>query len=84
MLSLSAVAGAIQVKWNKISPNVLATSHEGDVRLWDPRKSVAPVAYITAHLSKIHGIDWSPISENQLATSGQDACVKVNKHISIL
>ncbi|KAH0619458.1 hypothetical protein JD844_000101 [Phrynosoma platyrhinos] len=36
-ISLSAVAGASQVKWNKKSANCLATSHDGDVRIWDKR-----------------------------------------------
>ncbi|XP_022243769.1 GATOR complex protein WDR59-like, partial [Limulus polyphemus] len=35
--SFSTVAGASQVKWNKVTPNLLATAHEGDIRLWDPR-----------------------------------------------
>lgn len=76
VLSLSAVAGASQVKWNKVTENIIATSHEGDIRLWDPRKGTSPVQYISAHLSKIHGLDWSPIQEHQLATSSQDCSVK--------
>ncbi|KAG1704370.1 GATOR complex protein WDR59 [Nymphon striatum] len=74
--SFSAVAGASQVKWNKILPNNLATAHESDVRLWDIRKGNTPVQYIAAHLSKIHGLDWSPIDEKCLATSSQDCTVK--------
>ncbi|XP_054917827.1 GATOR2 complex protein WDR59 isoform X3 [Dermacentor andersoni] len=75
-LSLSAVTGASQVKWNKVTQHVLATSHDGDVRIWDTRKSGSPVQYIAAHSSKIYGLDWSPASEHQLATSSQDGTVK--------
>ncbi|XP_046999380.1 GATOR complex protein WDR59 isoform X1 [Schistocerca americana] len=75
-LSLSAVAGASQVRWNRLSRYLLATAHDGDVKLWDQRKGTAPVQYIAAHLSKIHGLDWSPNHENQLATSSQDCTVK--------
>ena len=32
-------AGASQVKWNKKNANCLATSHDGDVRIWDKRVS---------------------------------------------
>lgn len=32
-------AGASQVKWNKKNPNLLASSHDGDVRVWDKRVS---------------------------------------------
>ncbi|XP_077144897.1 GATOR2 complex protein WDR59 isoform X2 [Ranitomeya variabilis] len=75
-VSLSAVAGASQVKWNKKNANCLATSHDGDVRIWDRRKPSTAVEYIAAHLYKIHGVDWHPDNEYVLATSSQDNSVK--------
>ncbi|XP_073411060.1 GATOR2 complex protein WDR59 isoform X2 [Dendrobates tinctorius] len=75
-VSLSAVAGASQVKWNKKNANCLATSHDGDVRIWDRRKPSTAVEYIAAHLYKIHGVDWHPDNEYILATSSQDNSVK--------
>ncbi|XP_056639575.1 GATOR complex protein WDR59 isoform X1 [Diorhabda sublineata] len=75
-LSLSAIAEASQVKWNKVSTHLLATAHEGDIKIWDQRKGTAPVQYIAAHLSKIHGLDWSPTSENHICSSSQDNTVK--------
>ncbi|XP_073515805.1 GATOR2 complex protein WDR59 isoform X2 [Phyllobates terribilis] len=75
-VSLSAVAGASQVKWNKKNANYLATSHDGDVRIWDRRKPSTAVEYIAAHLYKIHGLDWHPDNEHVLATSSQDNSVK--------
>ena len=39
VLIVQFVAGASQVKWNKVTNNLFATTHEGDVRLWDPRVS---------------------------------------------
>ncbi|KAL5022221.1 hypothetical protein ScPMuIL_001376 [Solemya velum] len=75
-VSFQTVSGASQVKWNKVTNNTFATAHEGDVRLWDPRKGNAPLLYIAAHLSKIHGLDWCPQIEHHLATSSQDCTVK--------
>ncbi|XP_058011410.1 GATOR complex protein WDR59 isoform X7 [Ahaetulla prasina] len=75
-VSLSAVAGASQVKWNKKNANCLATSHDGNVRIWDKRKPSTAVEYLAAHLSKIHGLDWHPDNENILATSSQDNSVR--------
>ncbi|KAM9301671.1 GATOR2 complex protein WDR59 isoform 2-T2 [Gastrophryne carolinensis] len=75
-VSLSAVAGASQVKWNKKNSSLLATSHDGDVRIWDRRKPSTAVEYIAAHLYKIHGLDWHPDNEYILATSSQDNSVK--------
>ncbi|XP_020819271.1 GATOR2 complex protein WDR59 isoform X1 [Phascolarctos cinereus] len=75
-VALSAVAGASQVKWNKKNAHCLATSHDGDVRIWDKRKPSTAVEYLAAHLSKIHGLDWHPDSEHVLATSSQDNSVK--------
>ncbi|XP_076291004.1 WD repeat domain 59 isoform X3 [Lasioglossum baleicum] len=76
-LSLSAVAGSSQVRWNSLSPNILATAHDGDIKIWDQRKGNSPVQYIAAHLTKIHGLDWCPFQQNQLATSSQDCTVKI-------
>lgn len=74
--SFQTVAGASQVQWNKVTNNTFATTHEGDVRIWDPRKGNSAVHYIAAHPSKIYGLDWSPFSEYNLATSSQDCTVK--------
>lgn len=76
-ISLQAVSGSSQVKWNKRKHNMLATAHDSDVRIWDPRNSSSPVKYIAAHLSKIHGLDWSSQDENHMATSSQDCTVKL-------
>ncbi|XP_054165460.1 GATOR complex protein WDR59-like isoform X2 [Oppia nitens] len=75
-LSMSSVAGATQVKWSKLNEHLLATSHEGDVRVWDRRKCNTPLHYITAHLSKINGLDWSPTIASQFATCSQDGSVR--------
>ncbi|XP_076242534.1 WD repeat domain 59 isoform X2 [Calliopsis andreniformis] len=76
-LSLSAVAGSSQVQWNSLSSNILATAHDGDIKIWDQRKGNSPMQYIAAHLTKIHGLDWCPFQQNQLATSSQDCTVKI-------
>ncbi|XP_073706548.1 GATOR2 complex protein WDR59-like isoform X1 [Garra rufa] len=75
-VALSAVAGASQVKWNKRNNYCLASSHDGDVRIWDKRKPNTAVEYVAAHLSKIHGLDWHPDNEYILATSSQDNSVR--------
>ncbi|XP_078335515.1 GATOR2 complex protein WDR59-like isoform X5 [Crassostrea virginica] len=74
--SFQTVSGAYQVKWNKLSENVFATTHEGELRIWDIREGSSPVQYIAAHLSKIHGLDWNPNSKSELATCSQDCSVK--------
>uniref|UniRef100_UPI003AAC7ED3 GATOR2 complex protein WDR59 isoform X3 n=1 Tax=Centroberyx gerrardi TaxID=166262 RepID=UPI003AAC7ED3 len=75
-VALSAVAGASQVKWNRRNQYLLASSHDGDVRIWDKRKPNTAVEYVAAHLSKIHGLDWHPDNEFILATSSQDNSVR--------
>lgn len=75
--ALSTVSGASQVKWNSGVGHILATSHDGDVRIWDLRKGSAPMIYISAHLSKINGLDWSPIDGQKLLTCSLDHAVKL-------
>lgn len=53
MCILFIPAGATQVRWNRLSRYLLATAHDGDIKLWDQRKGTAPVQYIAAHLSKV-------------------------------
>lgn len=74
--SFQTVSGAYQVKWNRLSENMFATTHEGELRIWDIREGTSPVQYIAAHLSKIHGLDWNPNSKSELATCSQDCSVK--------
>jgi WD repeat-containing protein 59 len=78
ILSLSAVcmSGATQVGFNRVSGNLIATAHDGDLRIWDIRRGSRPVQYITAHLNRIHGINWSHTQETQLITASQDGSVK--------
>lgn len=45
--------GSSQVRWNRLSSFLLATAHDGDIKLWDQRKGTAPVVYISAHLAKV-------------------------------
>lgn len=78
ILSLSAVcmSGATQVGFNRVSGNLVATAHDGDLRIWDIRKGSRPVQYITAHLNRIHGINWSHTQDCTLVTASQDGSVK--------
>ncbi|XP_030383964.1 GATOR complex protein WDR59 [Scaptodrosophila lebanonensis] len=77
-LSLNAVcmSGATQVGFNRVSGNLLAAAHDGDLRIWDIRKGSCPTHYITAHLNRVHGINWSHRRETCLATASQDGTVK--------
>ena len=72
-LAVLHISGSFQNSFVSTTP---ASSHDGDLRIWDQRKGTTPVNYITAHLAKIHGVDWSPTSESRLATSSQDCTVK--------
>ncbi|UXI19172.1 Zinc finger protein [Sarcoptes scabiei] len=74
---MHSISGATQIKWSKINENILATSHEGDVRIWDKRKSNMPLYYVSTHLAKINGIDWSPFDENKFLTCSQDGYIKL-------
>jgi hypothetical protein len=74
---VSCSAGASQVKWNRFNGNTVASSHDGDVRIWDRRKMATATTYIAAHSSKIHGLDWSPQFENMLGSASQDSTVKL-------
>ncbi|KAJ6608857.1 WD40-repeat-containing domain protein [Mycena sp. CBHHK59/15] len=70
-------SGGTQVKWNRQDPHVLASSHAGEVLIWDRRKGSLPITRLRAHRSKIYGIDWSPTLRDELVTCSLDRTVKV-------
>ncbi|ODQ66808.1 WD40 repeat-like protein [Nadsonia fulvescens var. elongata DSM 6958] len=70
------ISGASQVKWNRINPNILASSHDRRVHLWDIRKGSVPFCTINAHSRKINGINFSFLEETQLVTCSSDGTVK--------
>lgn len=72
-----SLAGATQVKWNKLNENIVASSHDGDIRLWDTRKGSSPFSIISAHVSKIYSIDWKYDNEHALLSCGQDSLLKI-------
>ncbi len=63
-------------RWNKQSGNIIATAHDGDVKIWDTRKASMPILYITAHISRIYSLDWSPLNKDLVVTSAQDCFVR--------
>ncbi|KAK7689506.1 hypothetical protein QCA50_007298 [Cerrena zonata] len=69
-------AGGTQVKWNRQDGNVLASSHQNEVLIWDRRKGSLPVSRIKAHSAKIYGIDWSYQNRQQIVTCSLDKTIK--------
>ena len=70
------IVAASQVKWNKTKSSIIATSHDGDLKLWDIRKASTPFMYISAHIGRIFSLDWSSNCPDSLVTSSQDCFVK--------
>ena len=66
-----------QLRWNPLSAHILASAHDGEVRIWDTRKTDTYVAFITAHFSSISSLDWSPKKSEQLVTCAQDRHIKI-------
>lgn len=70
-------AGATQVKWNRQDPNILASSHDRFLRIWDRRKGAYPLKSIEAHHTKIYGIDWNRTKASSLLTCSLDKTIKL-------
>ena len=70
-------AGATQVKWNRQSPHILASSHDQFLRIWDDRWGAQPLRSIKAHSTKIYGLDWDRLDTRQVATCGLDHSIKL-------
>ncbi|EGY19855.1 WD repeat-containing protein [Verticillium dahliae VdLs.17] len=69
-------AGATQVKYNRQNPHILASSHDRWLHIWDERKSYVPLKSISAHTSKIYGLDWNRTRSTSLVTCSLDKSIK--------
>jgi WD repeat-containing protein 59 len=69
-------AGATQVKWNRQDPNILASSHDRWLHIWDERNSSRPLKSINAHTSKIYGLDWNRTRRTGVVTCSLDKTIK--------
>ena len=69
-------AGAIQVKWNRVDENILASTHDRLLHIWDRRKGVRPVKTIIAHERSIRGLDWNRTRRTGIVTCSLDKTVK--------
>ncbi|EGG24291.1 hypothetical protein DFA_06441 [Cavenderia fasciculata] len=77
----SHIVSAIQVKWNKFNPIILASAHESNLMIWDLRKETQELNS-TVHIAKVSGIDWSPLDADEILTSSQDKSVKIWSYTS--
>ncbi|KAI9731180.1 MAG: hypothetical protein M1834_005373 [Cirrosporium novae-zelandiae] len=69
-------AGATQVKWNRLNPHIIASSHDKYLRIWDDRKGAYPLKSIEAHDTKIYGLDWNRFRETAIVTCSLDKTIK--------
>ncbi|OLN85762.1 putative RWD, RING finger and WD repeat-containing protein C11E3.05 [Colletotrichum chlorophyti] len=69
-------AGATQVKYNRQDPHILASSHDRWLHIWDERRPCEPLKSISAHTSKIYGIDWNRTRSTGIVTCSLDKHIK--------
>lgn len=69
-------AGATQVKWNRQDQNIIASSHDKFLKIWDKRKGAYPLKTIEAHSTKIYGVDWNRTRVSGIVTCSLDRTIK--------
>lgn len=69
-------AGATQVKYSRQDPFMIASAHDRLLHIWDERKCSEPVKTISAHTSKIYGIDWNRTRASAIVTCSLDKSIK--------
>ncbi|KAK3337456.1 hypothetical protein B0T19DRAFT_379761 [Cercophora scortea] len=69
-------AGATQVKYNRQDSHILASSHDRWLHIWDDRRPAEPLKTISAHTSKIYGVDWNRTRSTGLVTCSLDKSIK--------
>ncbi|KAI3330676.1 WD repeat-containing protein [Ustulina deusta] len=71
ILATCAVDG-YPVKYNRQDQYILASSHDRWLEIWDERNPSAPLKSISAHTSKIYGLDWNRTEATKIATCSLD------------
>ncbi|KAG6017812.1 hypothetical protein E4U43_008631 [Claviceps pusilla] len=69
-------AGATQVKFNRQDSHIIASAHDRFLHVWDDRNAAKPVKSISAHTSKIYGIDWNRTRRTGIATCSLDKTIR--------
>lgn len=69
-------AGATQVKYNRQDAHIIASAHDRYLHIWDDRRPSEPLKSITAHTSKIYGIDWNRTRSTGIVTCSLDKSIK--------
>ncbi|KAM7192376.1 WD repeat-containing protein [Rhypophila sp. PSN 637] len=69
-------AGATQVKYNRQDPHIIASSHDRWLHIWDERRTAEPLKTISAHTSKIYGVDWNRTKSTSVVTCSLDKSIK--------
>lgn len=69
-------AGATQVKYSRQEPHIMASAHDRWLHIWDERRSCEPLKSISAHTSKIYGLDWNRIKPTAIVTCSLDKSIK--------
>ncbi|KAK4227537.1 hypothetical protein QBC38DRAFT_190743 [Podospora fimiseda] len=69
-------AGATQVKYSRQDEHFLASAHDRWLHIWDRRRTSEPLKTISAHTSKIYGIDWNRTKPTCLVTCSLDKSIK--------
>ncbi|KAI4695386.1 uncharacterized protein J4E84_002012 [Alternaria hordeiaustralica] len=76
-------AGATQVKWNRQNDKIIASAHDKYLHIWDTRHGANPLSTITAHTTKIYGIDWNRNDANKIMTCSLDATIKLWNNVGL-
>ncbi|KAH6618628.1 hypothetical protein C7974DRAFT_400511, partial [Boeremia exigua] len=74
-------AGATQVKWNRQNDKIIASAHDKHLHIWDVRKGATPITTISAHSTKIYGIDWNRTDPSKILTCSLDSTIKLWSHV---
>ncbi|OQR73707.1 WD repeat-containing protein 59-like [Tropilaelaps mercedesae] len=76
-VALSSLVPSSRARFNGLNANVIASTHDNGIYLWDVRQPRSPMKLVGGHSSRVYSIDWSPAVEHCLVSSSQDSTVKL-------
>ncbi|EGG20785.1 WD-40 repeat-containing protein [Cavenderia fasciculata] len=74
---INAQSSLNQIEWNPHSSTMIASSHCGEIKIWDIRKFGSPLTSFTAHIGGIPSIEWHHKDKSTILTCGTDRSIKI-------
>lgn len=75
--AVAHAAAVLCADWDKYSPNIVTSSADQAICIWDQRNLERPLQFLTGHTLAVRKVKYSPYFGNILASASYDMTVRI-------